>query len=162
MICKLKIKLTCHIMIKYNNIKTVVTLLNQIHLIDNMLFKNSRFVSGEDMCVTSNCSHTCSQLTWYSYQCGCPEGFRLDEGKHTCENFNECEDGITTCEHICTDTSGSFNCSCRSGYRVINGIHCEDIDECLDANGCQQMCTNTAGSYTCTTQEENTISTPGK
>jgi len=54
-----------------------------------------------------------------------------------------CQNGGT-----CTDTVGSFVCSCAPGF---TGTNCEsDIDEC-DAAPCQNggICTNTLGSYSC-------------
>ena len=91
--------------------------------------------------------------------CGCPEGLRLKDDHHTCININVCDEVVGMCEHVCTDTVGSYVCSCRPGYRVINVVHCEDIDECLEHYDCQDTCTNTVGSYTCATQQEN--NTPG-
>ena len=38
---------------------------------------------------------------------------------------NECNDGNAGCEHICTNTSGSFICSCDTGYQLDgNGLNC--------------------------------------
>ena len=113
-----------------------------------------------DPCVTAACSHSCKPQTSDSYQCGCPAGFTLGDDEHTCNNSNECDEGM--CDQVCTDTVGSYICSCRAGYRVINIFHCEDIDECLVNNDCHQTCTNAVGSYTCMSQEENTTSKHGK
>ena len=51
---------------------------------------------------------------------------------------------------ICSNQSGTFTCSCKSGYNG-NGIDCTDIDECRDSNVCgaNAICANTAGSFTC-------------
>ena len=105
----------------------------------------------------SGCSHTCNQLTSDRYQCGCPDGLSLNDDQDTCININECDEGIYRCEHVCTDTVGSYVCSCRRGYTVINVVHCEDIDECLEHNDCQDTCTNTVGSYTCTIEQEKNM-----
>ena len=40
-------------------------------------------------------------------------------------DINECDEGSHNCEHICTNTAGSFECSCNSGYRLDgNGRNC--------------------------------------
>ena len=115
-----------------------------------------------DPCVTAACSHSCKPQTSDRYQCECPAGFTLEGNHHTCVHTNECDEGIDMCEQVCTDTVGSYVCSCRPGFRVVNVFHCEDIDECLVTNDCHQTCTNTVGSYTCMNQEENITSKPGK
>ena len=35
-----------------------------------------------------------------------------------CTDINECEDGISGCQHICKNTFGSFDCSCNPGYTL--------------------------------------------
>lgn len=42
-----------------------------------------------------------------------------------CMNINhldvdECSEGSDNCAQNCTDTDGSYDCSCRSGYRLAN------------------------------------------
>ena len=76
------------------------------------------------------------------------------------------------CSQICIELEGSFNCSCYSGYKLLeDGANCEgtylikdphtyyfnnfillsDIDECtLGLAGCSYNCTNTLGSFYCT------------
>ena len=39
-------------------------------------------------------------------------------------DINECNQGNGGCEHTCTDTVGSFSCSCNTGYQLIGGRHC--------------------------------------
>ena len=66
-------------------------------------------------------------------------------------DINECAEGTDSCEQSCTNTFGSYSCSCGSGYRLASGLHgCVDINECAeDIHGCNQTCTNAVGSYTC-------------
>ena len=40
-------------------------------------------------------------------------------------DINECNTTNGGCEHICTNTIGSFNCSCDTGYQLDeNGLNC--------------------------------------
>ena len=88
-------------------------------------------------------------------------------------DINECELEIHTCSPNanCTDTDGSFNCTCREGFEgngfICTGIqllkHClligdflmsivADIPECereLDDCDPNATCINTFGSYNC-------------
>lgn len=65
--------------------------------------------------------------------------------------INECSEGTSGCSQICSDTDGSYLCSCQSGYQLDTNNHtCNDINECTVNNGgCQEMCQNTNGSYGC-------------
>ena len=44
-------------------------------------------------------------------------------------DINECNSngGLGPCQHICTNTNGSFNCSCHSGY-TLSGLNCTGKD----------------------------------
>ena len=88
-------------------------------------------------------------------------------------DVDECALNISGCSQNCTNTIGSYFCSCYPGYqldignetcignRLINRvkktpgnvlclIFLPDIDECaLNISGCNQNCTNTIGSYFC-------------
>ncbi|CAH3113355.1 unnamed protein product, partial [Porites lobata] len=67
--------------------------------------------------------------------------------------FLQCKDGSHDC-HIntnCTNTAGSYNCTCRPGY-TGNGSICRDVDECADnLHDCDAnaKCKNIPGSYSC-------------
>ncbi|XP_068721771.1 uncharacterized protein [Montipora capricornis] len=63
------------------------------------------------------------------------------------------------CDQICTNTPGSFICSCAIGYGLASdGISCLDIDECLVKNGgCSHDCYNYPGSFYCGCPEETTM-----
>ncbi|KAL3836478.1 hypothetical protein ACJMK2_021910, partial [Sinanodonta woodiana] len=102
-----------------------------------------------------NCSETCNcgigalkcdpirgclcLIGWKGVNCD----IDIDECK---ENKIVCGDPLKTC----TNTMGSYYCSCLSGYAAQNNT-CQDFNECNDpsANTCEQICSNTLGGYTC-------------
>ena len=44
---------------------------------------------------------------------------------HISIDINECETANGGCQHSCTNTIGSFNCSCYTGYQLDeNGLNC--------------------------------------
>ncbi|XP_062611525.1 uncharacterized protein LOC134273339 [Saccostrea cucullata] len=69
----------------------------------------------------------------------------------TCINNNECQTSNGGCAHNCTDTEGSYYCTCRDGYTLnADQRQCDDVDECsVNNGGCTQGCTTSAGSYSC-------------
>lgn len=65
-------------------------------------------------------------------------------------DIDECEED-SICGHNCSNTFGSYQCSCLDGYTLVNNKSCEDIDECNATgivDGCQD-CKNTPGSFHC-------------
>ena len=43
----------------------------------------------------------------------------------SCIDIDECAENSDGCIQICTNTAGSYQCSCRSGYRLANnGFQC--------------------------------------
>ncbi|XP_072895124.1 uncharacterized protein [Hemitrygon akajei] len=86
------------------------------------------------------------------HTCGpCPDNLQGDGEK--CYDLDECQENTDTCEQICTNTFGSYNCSCEVGYAVnaTNSSMCDDIDECSGPSACPKNadCINTMGNYTC-------------
>ncbi|XP_025078211.1 mucin-like protein isoform X1 [Pomacea canaliculata] len=87
------------------------------------------------------------------YTCSaCPQGFFMKNDSKDCFDVDECL--ISTlhgCDMICTNTYGSYECSCQEGYRLsTNGHSCTDVNECIErTHDCQQICTNTAGGFQC-------------
>ena len=141
----------------------------------------------------SGCNQNCSN-TIGSYICSCYPGYTLDKDNETCigkhlisdvintpgnifcliflADIDECALNISGCNQKCTNTIGSYFCSCYEGYQLdkdnetcignhlislFNKYSCLhfliillDIDECaLNISGCNQKCTNTIGSYFC-------------
>ncbi|XP_030587201.1 fibulin-1 isoform X2 [Archocentrus centrarchus] len=97
------------------------------------------------------CAHKCDN-TLGSYQCSCTTGFKLAADGRNCDDLNECENN--PCSQECTNVYGSYQCYCRRGYQLsdIDGMTCEDIDECALPTGghiCSYRCHNTPGSFHC-------------
>ncbi|XP_072043779.1 uncharacterized protein [Amphiura filiformis] len=67
--------------------------------------------------------------------------------------INDCTLSTDNCDTnaSCTNTNGSFICTCNAGYSG-DGVTCTELDECtLDTDNCDTnaSCTNTVGSFTC-------------
>ncbi|XP_078664159.1 P-selectin-like [Branchiostoma floridae x Branchiostoma belcheri] len=69
----------------------------------------------------------------------------------SCNDIDECSAANGGCDHVCTNTMGSFQCSCVAGFTLNFDSHsCDDVDECAVENaGCHQNCNNIIGSYWC-------------
>ncbi|KAL4216399.1 Fibrillin-2 [Mactra antiquata] len=86
----------------------------------------------------------------------CPHGY---EGDGTiCSDIDECDpsyEDIDKCDQMCSNTEGSFNCSCKNGYRLNNNNHtCDDIDECKEGTKIcseihHEVCVNNIGNAVC-------------
>ncbi|XP_046847457.1 fat-like cadherin-related tumor suppressor homolog [Xenia sp. Carnegie-2017] len=73
---------------------------------------------------------------------------RKDGKCSTITETRPCKTG--ECEHNCHEDSKT--CSCHSGYDLINGKNCENINECRTKGGrgpCSQYCQDEPGSYKC-------------
>ncbi|XP_078377353.1 uncharacterized protein LOC144660575 isoform X1 [Oculina patagonica] len=135
-----------------------------------------------DECVLS--AHSCCQNeecvnTEGNYSCACKPGWRKTgnatsaslERCHLftsplCIDVDECAEEIHNCSTyegqanaICTNTNGSFQCSCLQGWQG-DGFYCIDIDECVNGSVCgtNQVCRNLAGNYSCSCKDGWTIS----
>ncbi|CAL1533934.1 unnamed protein product [Lymnaea stagnalis] len=85
--------------------------------------------SEKDACKSKPCSRgqNCTDLTaaqqgnsLIGYECGtCPAGFEDFKGR--CVDKDECN-GTQVCDQICTNTEGSYLCSCNDGF-IVSGLN---------------------------------------
>ena len=96
---------------------------------------------------TDGCNQTCTN-TVGSYSCSCVTGYRLASDGHMCDgeciytyvltmatdkryvyvtctyaDINECSEDTDGCAHTCSNTVGSYSCSCNTGYRLASDNH---------------------------------------
>ncbi|CAB4015195.1 mucin, partial [Paramuricea clavata] len=88
-------------------------------------------------------------------KCACNIGYSLQESDmKSCDDINECQSTQDNlCDQTCTNTVGSYTCSCLEGYSFTSPSTCTDINECLTGdfvcNGVGEECENIPGSYRC-------------
>ncbi|WP_426748574.1 EGF domain-containing protein [Myxococcus faecalis] len=85
--------------------------------------------------------------------CQVEPGYTCQGQPSVCHDVNECTNGTAQCSPnaYCTNTPGSYTCTCRPGY-TGNGFTCVDIDECAlgtDNCGPGEQCVNTPGGFQC-------------
>ncbi|KAK3800770.1 hypothetical protein RRG08_003174 [Elysia crispata] len=135
---------------------------------------------GDLTCKLNNpCEQQCVDKISGGVECRCYDGFRLAVDLTSCEDIDECEEGVAMCPsgQRCINTRGRFTCMtarCPGGY-VLNSLtgqcelaserdctpgfgfnsvtgRCEDLNECgLGVDHCRtgERCENTVGSYVC-------------
>ncbi|KAE8625546.1 hypothetical protein XENTR_v10006315 [Xenopus tropicalis] len=105
-----------------------------------------------DQCSSAPCyregSLNCIDLHG-DFFCHCKPGWT---GKSCSTDINECATDNGNCSQICVNKPGTYQCLCRSGYRLhVNNKLCIDIDECAESrNICgTAQCKNVRSTYVC-------------
>nr|XP_047124081.1 fibrillin-2-like isoform X4 [Hydra vulgaris] len=107
-------------------------------------------------CLSPNTQCIVSTIDPSINPCSCLPGYNTDSSGN-CIDINECQSSSPPCSWsngVCTNTDGSFICSCKSGWKMgQNNSSCVDINECDSSsppcswsNG---VCLNTNGSFIC-------------
>lgn len=93
------------------------------------------------------CNDTCDW--WVTTACTCPTGYNK-EASELCVNRNECIEDTNPCDNyfdsaaICTDTEGSYTCTCSPGFSFSGGS-CRNKNECsINYGGCRDNGDTTA------------------
>lgn len=71
------------------------------------------------------CAHKCEDRK-VGYECTCNAGFKVShKDRHLCEDIDECVD--RPCSQICTNSLGSYHCSCVDGYALKEKHICKAV-----------------------------------
>ncbi|XP_052777794.1 uncharacterized protein LOC128215112 [Mya arenaria] len=70
--------------------------------------------------------------------CLCDKGFDFNNSSHSCEDIDECKQGI--CTQICRNYNGGYNCSCHPGYSLLADRTCQECAYGTWGNNCSEMC----------------------
>lgn len=71
------------------------------------------------------CAHKCEDRK-VGYECTCNPGFKVShKDRHLCEDIDECQE--RPCSQLCTNTHGSYHCSCVDGYALKDKHVCKAI-----------------------------------
>ncbi|KAK0170128.1 hypothetical protein PV328_010728 [Microctonus aethiopoides] len=112
--------------------------------------------NGTHLCVNTQGSFSCHELTSPKI---CPAGFKFDVKNKTCQDVDECAEGLHGClpeVEECRNTDGAYECDvqCRKGFTFSRNLGiCVDINECRELEnpcpGIKSICINLPGQYRC-------------
>nr|XP_034975358.1 signal peptide, CUB and EGF-like domain-containing protein 2 isoform X4 [Zootoca vivipara] len=133
------------------------------------------------------CQHTCEDAD-DGPVCGCHQEYMLHSNGKTClereeattelsesnatagadvdkrvkrrllMDIDECQASNGGCDHFCRNTIGSFDCSCKKGFKLLTDEKsCQDIDECTFERTCDHICINHPGTFECTCNKGYTL-----
>ncbi|XP_077869189.1 uncharacterized protein LOC100367086 [Saccoglossus kowalevskii] len=96
---------------------------------------NDGFALANDgtTCEACPCEQVCEKDGGGAWVCSCRDGYEMDAGD-SCQDIDECITNNGGCEQDCTNTLGSFVCSCPEIGKVLqdDGLSCAyDYDEVL-------------------------------
>src|SRR5689334_12990909 len=81
-------------------------------------------ITASKLCDTLNCEFKC-RSSLEGGTCYCDKGMTINtEDKRTCVDLNECSEW-GYCDQSCTNTPGSYKCSCTDGYTLVPPRHCK-------------------------------------
>lgn len=78
-------------------------------------------------CPDEECPAVCDHNN--VFQCYCPDGYISEErvGHTFCIDIDEC--ASYQCEQGCENTFGSFLCSCKPGYILVDQVNCKEVED---------------------------------
>jgi hypothetical protein len=83
-----------------------------------------------------------------SFTCWCNRGYRLDRDRRTCNDVNECLEGLDNCDQVCVNTRGSYTCSCNNGFTLdANQRTCNEDATQPPEGSCGGRLTASSGSF---------------
>ncbi|KAL3837136.1 hypothetical protein ACJMK2_022514, partial [Sinanodonta woodiana] len=81
-------------------------------------------------------------------RCFCRKGFQLNLDGRTCVDIDECQ--LSPCQHTCTNTDGSFYCSCFNGNSLEeNKVSCKPCESPTYGQNCNETCECEHGAIRC-------------
>ncbi|KAK3609861.1 hypothetical protein CHS0354_015052 [Potamilus streckersoni] len=102
------------------------------------------------VCSNLNCSNStgCTIDGNGNATCFCKIGYHLSSDGSSCEDNDECIQN--TCEQICTNTPGSFQCRCYAGFQMDNDkLTCKPCQPLTFGENCSQVCECSQGAERC-------------
>ncbi|XP_054732983.1 fibrillin-1 [Anastrepha obliqua] len=109
---------------------------------------SSKCVDIDECATQSPCEYNCINTNG-SYECICPKGYKLSNGRN-CEDINECLNDNGGCVGgECVNHVGSYQCKCPLGHRLANDRRtCEHMPELRDQ--CPPFAAPANGDFHCT------------